>query len=326
MTESALASALSWAVPATYVLSIAVLVGEYVVLRLLKEPISHRQGRASVLSGIGAFGALALANRFGFVALLHLAWSHRLVDLGLGPGGWIAAFVVYDLLFYVAHRLGHEVRLLWCFHSVHHTSEEMRLTSAIRGSVFDFVYLPWFFVWIPVLGVHPSMLLVVEAAGRIWGVLVHVHPRFVGKLGLLDRLIVTPSVHRVHHGRDLGYLDTNYGEVLTLWDHLFGTWVVEEQSPDYGVLEPLDPGNFAQIQFSPWAGLLRDLRRAAGLRDKLRYLLDAPGFRHDGPDTRVRALRRGGAASGATERRAADGAAAPDPPEGPGDPDDPVTA
>ena len=66
---------------------------------------------------------------------------------------WIAAFLVYDLMFYVAHRAGHRIRLLWCFHSVHHTSEEMRLTTAIRGSAFDFVYLPWFFIWIPLRGI-----------------------------------------------------------------------------------------------------------------------------------------------------------------------------
>ncbi len=294
MTESALQTALSYAVPATYVVSIGALLLEYVALRLLKERISHRQGRASVLSGVLAFGGLGLANRVGFIALLHLAWAHRVTDLGLGAAAWIASFVVYDFMFYVGHRLGHEVRLLWCFHSVHHTAEEMRLTSAIRGSAFDFVYLPWFFIWIPVLGVHPSIFLIVEAAARIWGVLVHVHPRFVGRLGLLDRLIVTPSVHRVHHGRDRGYLDTNYGEVLTVWDHLFGTWVIEEQAPDYGVLKELDPGDFQAIQLSPWADLWADLRRAPSLGLKLRYLFDAPGFSHDGPDSRVRALRREG--------------------------------
>jgi sterol desaturase/sphingolipid hydroxylase (fatty acid hydroxylase superfamily) len=142
------------------------------------------------------------------------------------------------------------------------------------------------------LGVHPSMFLIIEAAARIYGVLVHVHPRFVGKLGILDVLVVTPSVHRVHHGRDVGYLDTNYGEVLTVWDHLFGTWVREVEVPDYGVLKELDPGDFKEIQLSPWVDLWRDIRRAPSLGLKLRYALDAPGYSHDGPDGRVRALKR----------------------------------
>jgi len=284
MPPTDLDAVLAVAAPATYAISVGALLLEYATLRLLKERLNHRQGMASLASGLMAFGGIAVANRVFFISVMYAAWSARLLDLGAGAAGWLAGFVLYDLLFYVAHRLGHEVRLLWCFHSVHHTSEEMRLTSAIRGSAFDFVYLPWFFVWLPLLGIHPIILLVVESAARIWGVLTHIHPRFVGRLGALDRLLVTPSVHRVHHGRNDDYLDRNYGEVLTVWDHLLGTYTAEDEAPDYGVLKPVDAGSLADIQLSPWRDLWRDLCRAPSLRVKLRYLLGAPGYRHDGPD------------------------------------------
>ena len=280
---STLARILDTAMMATYVISVGAIILEFVVLRVLGERMGRREGRASVLSGILAFGGLAVANRFLFIGLMYVAWSYRVVDLGLGVTAWIAAFVVYDLMFYTAHRAGHRIRLLWCFHSVHHTSEEMRLTTAIRGSAFDFVYLPWFFIWIPLLGIHPSVVLVVEVFGRIWGVMTHVHPRFVGRLGWLDRLIVTPSVHRVHHGRNAPYIDRNYGEVLTVWDHLFRSYRVEDEEPEYGVLAPVDAGDLLDIQLSPWGALRRDVRDAPGLANKLRTALGPPEATYGGP-------------------------------------------
>jgi sterol desaturase/sphingolipid hydroxylase (fatty acid hydroxylase superfamily) len=149
-------------------------------------------------------------------------------------------------------------------------------------------------VWIPLLGVHPAMLLVVESASRMWGVATHLSPALVGRLGLLDRVVVTPSVHRVHHGTELAYLDTNYGEVLLLWDRLFGTWTPERATPTYGLTTPVDPCDLAAVQLSPWRALWRDLARAPTLTARLRYLLDAPGWSHDGEDLRVTALRRRG--------------------------------
>jgi len=277
MNSEDLARALDVSMWATYVISLTVIVLEFVVLRRMRERISGREGYASIYSGLFAFGGIAVANRIVFLGLMYVAWSYRFFDLGLGLTPWVIAFVVYDLMFYVAHRAGHRIRLLWCFHSVHHTSEEMRLTTAIRGSAFDFVYLPWFFIWIPILGIHPSVVLIVEAFGRLWGVATHIHPRFVGRLGWLDRWIVTPSVHRVHHGRNALYLDRNYGEVLVIWDHLFNSYQVENEAPDYGVLAPVDSGSFMDIQTSAWRALWRDVYAAQSFTQRLNILLGPPG-------------------------------------------------
>ncbi|MCA2978302.1 MAG: sterol desaturase family protein [Myxococcaceae bacterium] len=280
------------AVPATFVVSVGVLVLEFLVLRFaLGHRVDHRGGVTSILSGATSFGLLALGNRLVFAAVLEAAWAHRLATLPNAWWAWLLAFLLFDLLFYVGHRAGHEVRLLWCFHSVHHTTAEMRLTSAIRGSAFDVLYLPWFHAWVPLLGVPPSMLLAVEAMTRIWGVLTHVSPRLVGRLGALEHVLVTPSAHRVHHGSDPEYLDRNYAEVLALWDRLFGTFQREQRPPTYGLVTPLKDDGFLTVQLSPWAALWRDVRRAPTFRARLRYLFDAPGWSHDGPDRRVRAMR-----------------------------------
>jgi sterol desaturase/sphingolipid hydroxylase (fatty acid hydroxylase superfamily) len=281
------------AVPATYVVSVGVILVEFLVLRfVLGQRVDHRGGLTSLLSGGASFGLLAVGNRLLYAGLLEAAWAHRFTTLPSTWWSWLLAFLLFDLFFYVGHRAGHEVRLLWCFHAVHHTTQEMRLTSAIRGSAFDVVYLPWFHLWIPLVGLSPPMLLTAEALSRIWGVLSHVSPKLVGRLGVLEGLVITPSAHRVHHGIEPEYLDRNYAEVLCLWDRLLGTFQREERAPTFGLVTPLKDDGFVTVQVSPWAALWGDLRRAPNWTARLRYLFDAPGWSHDGPDLRVRATRR----------------------------------
>lgn len=306
----ALAPVVAVAVPATYVVAVAAIVAEALLLARARVRSKHREAWVSLASGALAFGLLHLANLALYLRVLEAAYAHRVLEPGLRWPAWLGAFLLYDLAFYVGHRAGHEVRLLWCFHSVHHTPEDMRLTTAIRGSAFDFLYLPWFFAWIPLFGFHPAMLLVVESVSRTWGVLTHVAPQlfpsgtFRGPLAPLASVLVTPSAHRVHHARNDHYLDRNYGEVLFVWDRLFGSAAVERVAPTYGVLAPVDPSSLADVQLSPWGALLRDLRRAPDLAARVRYLLDAPGWSHDGPDHRVRARRRTGVEPRAPSDRA----------------------
>jgi sterol desaturase/sphingolipid hydroxylase (fatty acid hydroxylase superfamily) len=281
------------AVPATFAVAVALMIVEALALAALGRRPHRRSVRTSLVSGALDFGLLFVAGRLLYAGLLATLYRHRLLDAGLGPAAWLACFVGYDLSFYVGHRAGHEVRLLWCFHAVHHTTEEMRLTTAIRGSVLDFVYLPWFHAWLPLVGFHPAMVLVVESASRTFGVLQHVSPAIVGRLGWLDGWLATPSAHRVHHGIEREYLDRNYGEVLLVWDRLLGTFTREAAEPTYGVLTPVDPGSLVDVQLGPWRALVRDLRAASGWRARLRYLLDAPGW-SERTDGRVRTLRRTG--------------------------------
>jgi len=297
MAADALQPIVCVAVPSTYAVAVALMLIEGALFLIRRVKDNRREMGVSIGSGILAFGLMYVANRVFYIALLDAIYRHRVLNPGIGLLAWMACFVGYDFSFYVGHRAGHEVRLLWCFHSAHHTPHEMRLTTAIRGSMFDFVYLPWFFAWLPAVGFHPAMILVVESASRTWGVLTHLAPEvapsawFTGTLRWIHRVIVSPSTHRVHHATESAYLDRNYGEVLTVWDRLLGTYTDETQTPSYGVLAPCDPARFWDVQIEPWLCLLRDVRRAPSLRAKLRYVFDAPGWSHDGPDHRVRWMR-----------------------------------
>jgi sterol desaturase/sphingolipid hydroxylase (fatty acid hydroxylase superfamily) len=202
--------------------------------------------------------------------------------------------VLYDLIFYINHVLGHKVRLLWCIHQVHHSSQRMRLASGVRGSMFDFLVIPWFYAWLPVLGIHPLIVVITEVYSKFWGLLVHVNENIVGRFGILEKFLVTPVMHRIHHAKNTDYLDTNYGEVLNIWDRLFKTY--RNEKPDekivYGLTRQIDSGNFAESQFSGFRSLWHDIRSAPSLKDKILYLLMPPGWRHDGRHETVAVLRK----------------------------------
>jgi len=140
-------------------------------------------------------------------------------------------FLVVDFWFYWAHRCSHRINLLWTAHSVHHSAEHYHLFTALRqgvlqpfgGVLFYLSLAP--FVPVSVFQWH-SML---NAVGQLW-----LHTQVIPELGVLEKVINTPSQHRVHHGRNPYCIDKNFGGILSIWDHLFGTYererpVIEEE-------------------------------------------------------------------------------------------------
>ncbi len=278
--------------PGLIALVIAMIVAEIVLLKFKGQKLNHKSGAVSLLSGLFVFGLEALADVVFYFSVCYWLYHHRLMELGFGWHIWLLCFVLYDLMFYVSHRLQHEVRLLWCFHTAHHTTEEMRLSSAVRGSMFDFIYNPPFFIWMCLLGIHPLMFIAVRSISRVWGVLEHIHPSLVGKLPLLNKVLVTPDVHRVHHGKNIQYLDRNYGEILSVWDRLFGTYEEYHEPPVYGILKPIDAENFFAIQFQPLKELLQEVKREKKLINKIKLMLKPPGWSADGNHTTAKTLRK----------------------------------
>ena len=138
---------------------------------------------------------------------------------------WILTFVLIDLVFYVYHRLSHRVRFLWAIHMSHHSSEEMNFAVSFRQAWFGPISKVPFFMVLPILGLDPLMIAVAGVISTLWGVVGHT--QIIGKLGPLEWLFNTPSHHRVHHGSNPEYIDKNYGNLLIIWDRLFGTFQSE---------------------------------------------------------------------------------------------------
>ncbi|MFL0088449.1 sterol desaturase family protein [Tenacibaculum maritimum] len=211
-------------------------------------------------------------------------YNYRLFDLGTSWYVWVLCYVLYDLLFYIIHYLGHRVRFFWCIHGVHHTAEEMKMTVAVRGSFLGFLLTPHNTIWLPLLGFDPFMVLIVDGIAKIYGLFEHINEHFISsKNSWIENIFVTPSVHRVHHSKNHVYLDRNYGETFSIWDHLFGTFQTEikEEKPLYGMMDDkIDGKNLWQIQTVLWKELWYDIKTAPTFKDKINYLIKPPGWNH----------------------------------------------
>lgn len=196
---------------------------------------------------------------------------------------WIGCFVLYDLLYYWKHRLSHETAILWGSHVAHHQSEDFNLGTALRQTSIDFhsvfFYLPLF-----VAGFSLEMVLTVASLNLIYQF--WVHTEHVPELGPLEWVFVTPSNHRVHHGRNDEYVDRNYGGVFILWDRIFGSYQRElaDQAVYFGLRKPLQSWNPLWANVHVYWRLLVDMGRSGSLSRATLLLFKPPGWRPHGED------------------------------------------
>ena len=111
-----------------------------------------------------------------------------------------------------------------------------------------------------------------------------IHTEKIGKLGILDKIFNTPSVHRVHHGSNEQYLDKNYGGILIIWDRIFGTFQAEEEKVIYGITTPLGTSNPLTINVKEYADVFKDIRHSSKLKNALGYVFAPPGWQPGKPD------------------------------------------
>ncbi len=205
---------------------------------------------------------------------------------------WIVLVLAQDFLYWFLHSVGHYVRFFWAMHVTHHSSAHFNLTTGFRSTVFEPFYRVFFYLPLAFMGFTAVDILFAYLVTQIYGNLVHtrsikkLHPWF-------EYIFVTPSHHRVHHASNVRYLDKNMGMVLILWDRWFGTFQEElpEDEVKYGLTtQPEDTGAI-NIILHEFIALKADVKKAPTLADKIRYLLNPPGWSHDG-STKVAKLMR----------------------------------
>jgi sterol desaturase/sphingolipid hydroxylase (fatty acid hydroxylase superfamily) len=191
--------------------------------------------------------------------------------------GIAIAVVMFDFCEYWLHRTGHEVAIFWAAHVVHHQGEELNLCTALRQESQNAV-LGWpFYLPLAIAGVPPEVfgfVLLGVQYYQIWA-----HTEQIGKLGWLDRVVTTPSNHRVHHAVNDCYLDRNYGGLFVLWDRLFGTYAAETERCVFGTRTPVRSFNPLRAITQVYASLARDAWHARRWQDKLKVWFMPPGWR-----------------------------------------------
>lgn len=204
--------------------------------------------------------------------------SETLVSWSIPITWWGLALVVLaaDITYYWEHRIAHEVRILWTQHAVHHSSRDYNIITGIRFGPLEGMWSLVAHIPLVFLGFSPEMIffgIIVVLAYQTW-----IHTELIGKLGPLEWVLNTPSHHRVHHGSDRKYLDKNYGGITIIWDRLFGTFQVEEETPRYGLARDFDTRNPISVWFSEWPGVFADIRKARTTREAWQYLVNRPGW------------------------------------------------
>lgn len=187
--------------------------------------------------------------------------------------GWISflvAFVIYDFCYYWFHRISHERKIFWAAHVAHHQSEEYNLTTALRQTSTGFIFSWIFYIPCFLLGMPAEVFVTVASANLIYQF--WVHTRFISTLGPLEKLLVTPMNHRVHHARNPEYIDKNYGGFFIVWDRLFGTYKAEDKTLpiDYGITRGLNSWNPLWANLHVYVDMVRDSLHTPRLRDKLK--------------------------------------------------------
>ncbi len=187
---------------------------------------------------------------------------------------WVTLFGATDFVWYWYHRLAHEVNLFWAAHVVHHQSAEFNYTVSARITVFQALIRTGFWSVLPIIGFPADMITSLLLIHGLYPFFIHT--RTIGKLGILEYVLVTPSHHRVHHASNPVYLDKNYGDVLIIWDKLFGTFTPEAEAPVYGLTTPLRSYSFLWQHLHFLFELLTAVRRTPGLGAKIRLIFGRP--------------------------------------------------
>ncbi len=240
---------------------------------------------SSISSGITNAVKDVLGLSLTFISYQWMVSKIAIFHLEANVWSYIIGFIAIDFYGYWGHRLAHQINFFWNKHAIHHSSEEFNLACALRQSVSSFVNL-FTFLLIPAafVGVPASVIAVtlpLHLFMQFW-----YHTKHIKKMGILEKIIVTPSHHRVHHAINPVYRDKNHGQIFIFWDKLFGTFQAElaAEPPVYGITRPAQTWNPIRINFQHLWLLISDAWRAPKWKDKFTIWFKPTGWRPAGFD------------------------------------------
>ena len=259
----------------------------YILLILLELAYERWSGRhtyrlADAVTSIDtAVLRMLLEGPLRLLLVVPYAWLYEHARLWTldpaSPWTWLLGFVAVDFCFYWAHRSLHRYNLLWGAHQPHHSSEDFNLSTALRKGAFQTAFDWPFYLPLALLGLPLPLFLVLLGAQLVYQF--WIHSQHVGRLGMLEWFMVTPSNHRVHHGQNDRYIDKNHGGVFIFWDRLLGTFADETEAVRYGVTTPVHTFDPLRLQFSWWRLLWADAVATRSWWDKLRLWWMPTGWR-----------------------------------------------
>ncbi|WP_417199681.1 sterol desaturase family protein [Bizionia sp.] len=273
---------------------LAMLLEIYVTTKQQIRTYETKDALSSIAMGLGNVFLNFLSKAIVLLVFFWIYDNFRLLTIPVAWWSFVLIFFADDFSYYWFHRISHESRLFWASHVVHHSSQKYNLSTALRqtwsGGFYSFV----FWLWMPLLGFHPAMILLqmsISLLYQFW-----IHTEAIDKMPKwFEAVFNTPSHHRVHHGSNPLYLDRNHAGILIIWDKLFGTFQPElkEERVIYGLVVNINTYNPVKIAFIEWRNMLKDVffgRKS--LKNRFLYLVKPPGWTHDGTGKLSDDLRR----------------------------------
>ncbi|MBV1924525.1 MAG: sterol desaturase family protein [Flavobacteriaceae bacterium] len=263
---------------------LAMLLELYVTIKRNIETYTTKDAFASIAMGLGNVFLGFFSKVLVFGALYYVYQHFRFFEIPAAWWSFLLIFFADDFSYYWFHRISHKSRLFWASHVVHHSSQRYNLSTALRqtwsGGFYSFI----FWLWMPLVGFHPEMILLQMSISLLYQFWIHTEaiqkmPRW------FEAIMNTPSHHRVHHGSNPIYLDRNHAGILIIWDKMFGTFQpeLEEEKVIYGLTENIKTYNPIIIAFHEWIALFKDsFTGRKSISSRLKYLINPPGWKHDG--------------------------------------------
>lgn len=206
---------------------------------------------------LGLFGVLTrIGLKGGNLAIWFYLYSLTPFKIETSVGSLAILFLLNEFVYYWFHRWSHTVPFLWATHVNHHSSMKMNFSVAARTPFLNAIYHMLFWVPLPLLGFHPIDILAVETISFLFAFIQHT--TVIPKLGFLEWFLNTPSHHRVHHASNPEYINKNFGNVLIVYDRLFGTFTEEESKPVYGLTHNPKNRSLMNMIFHGWKDYFRN--------------------------------------------------------------------
>ncbi len=257
--------------PLIFATLVALITAEFIFYRRgyrFDDSISNLMTGVSYLSFEAYFRIFAL---FAYGAWLeHFSFQKLNVSLPV----FVGTLLAYDLIIYWNHRLAHRSSLFWAAHIGHHQSEQLNTGAAVRVTIGNRV-----FYFAPVLllasaGVPLEVFLIVNTLVGIYPILTHTP--LTGRLRGIERIFVTPSHHRVHHGKNPEYIDRNFASLFSFWDYLFGSYEPENAKVNYGITTQMPHYSIYGSQFLQFRVVFQAASEAKGIKNKLTQIFGPP--------------------------------------------------
>ncbi len=213
----------------------------------------------TAIIGFGLAGALLAAsdyvadNKFGLLYIFELPlWAQLVVGV-----------LLLDLIgAYLAHWTEHKVKWMWKFHVVHHSDTTVDVTTGLRHHPGETVFRIGFTILaVMLVGAPMWIIMFYQSLSVLFAHITHANinmPRGLDRA--LSYVFITPLMHKVHHHYTQPLTDTNYGNIFSIWDRIFGTFAQVDDTKEliYGIDTHMKPeendkmGNLLKIPFQPY--------------------------------------------------------------------------